>query len=128
MTDTPSAFERLGGEAALRAIVDDFVARVFADSMIGFFFRDADQRRIRELEYQHAAEHLGGPVRYRGRALAEVHAKHPIRGGHFDRRMQILRDTLDRHGVPSDLRDAWLAHVESLRALVTGDPAGRCDD
>lgn len=123
-----SAFERIGGEAALRAIIDDFVERVFADAMIGFFFRGIDPRRIRELEYQHAAEHLGGPVQYRGRPLAEAHRKHPIRGGHFDRRATILRETLDRHGVPADVRDAWLAHVESLRAQITGDPAGRCDD
>lgn len=123
-----SAFDRLGGEAALRAIVDDFVARVFADPMIGFFFRAIDPRRIRELEYQHAAEHLGGPVQYRGRPLADAHGKHPIRSGHFDRRTTILRETLDQHGVPPDVRDAWLAHVESLRALILGDPAGRCDD
>ena len=123
-----SAFDRIGGEPVLRAIVDDFVARVFADTMIGFFFRNVDQARIRELEFQHAAEHLGGPVHYRGRPLAEAHAKHPIRGGHFDRRKQILRETLDHHAVPADVRDAWLAHVESLRALVTRDPAGRCVD
>jgi hemoglobin len=123
-----SAFERLGGEPALRAIIDDFVARVFDDAMIGFFFRGIEERRIRELEYQHAAEHLGGPVRYRGRSLREAHSKHPIRGGHFDRRKQVLREALDDHGVPTDIRDAWLDHVESLRPEVTGDSAGRCDD
>ena len=121
-------FEQLGGEAKLREIIDTFINRVFEDRMIGFFFRDVDQKRIREFEYQHAAEHLGGPLRYRGRPLDEAHAKHPIRGGHFDRRKQILRETLDDHVVPADIRDAWLAHVESLRRLVTGDPAGRCDD
>ena len=48
-------FEQLGGEAKLRAIVDDFIDRVFADRMIGFFFRNADRGRIKELEYQLAA-------------------------------------------------------------------------
>jgi hemoglobin len=124
----PSDFERLGGEPVLRAIVDDFVARVFDDAMIGFFFRNVDRRRIQEFEYQHAAEHLGGPGRYRGRPLAEVHAKHPIRGGHFDRRAQILRDTLEHHEVAPDIRDRWLRHTESLRPLVTRDAPGECDD
>lgn len=123
-----SAYERLGGEAALHAIIDDFVERVFGDVMIGFFFRGIEQKHLRELEYQHAAEHLGGPVHYRGRPLREVHAKHPIRGGHFDRRKQILRETLEAHSVPADIAEAWLAHTESLRALVTPDGAGECVD
>ncbi len=123
-----SDFECLGGEAALRAIVDDFVARVFDDLMIGFFFRHSDQRRIAEFEYQHAAEHLGGPVHYTGRPLTEAHAKHPIRGGHFDRRAQILRDTLEHHGVAPDIRERWLRHIESLRPLVTRDGVSQCND
>ena len=124
----PTAFERLGGEPGLRAIVDDFVERVFADIMIGFFFRDADKRRIKELEYQHAAEHLGGPVRYRGRALDVAHAAHPIMGGHFARRKELLRQTLVAHGAPQDVIDAWLAHTESLRGEVTAQPDGQCID
>ena len=44
-------FERLGGEEKVRAIVDTFIDRVFADRMIGFFFRDADRNRIKEMEY-----------------------------------------------------------------------------
>ena len=87
-------YERIGGEQGLRAIVDDFVDRVFDDVMIGFFFRKVERRRIKELEFQHAAEHLGGPVRYRGRPLQEAHAAHPIMGGQFARRTELLRQTL----------------------------------
>ena len=47
-----SLFQRLGGEEKLRAIIDNFIDRVFADRMIGFFFRNADRARIKELEYQ----------------------------------------------------------------------------
>ena len=78
--ETKAAFERLGGEPALRAIIDDFVDRVFDDIMIGFFFRNADRRRIKELEYQHAAEHLGGPVRYRGPAARRGPCSAPHHG------------------------------------------------
>jgi truncated hemoglobin YjbI len=121
-------FERLGGEAGLRAIVDDFVGRVFGDVMIGFFFRNADQRRIEEFEYQHAAEHLGGPVRYAGRPLRQAHAAHPIMGGQFARRKEILRKTLVDHRAPQDVIDAWLAHTESLRDQITAQPDGQCVD
>jgi hemoglobin len=121
-------FERVGGELGLRAIVDDFVDRVFDDAMMGFFFRGIERKRIKELELQHAAEHLGGPVRYRGRKLDEAHAKHRIMGGQFARRLQLLRETLQERGIAPDIIEAWIAHDESLRPLVTADPGGQCND
>jgi hemoglobin len=119
-------FEALGGEPALRAIIDDFVGRIFADMMIGFFFRNSDQRRIAELEYQHAAEHLGGPVKYRGKPLGQAHGPHRIMGGQFNRRREILRRTLADHGAPERVVTAWLAHNDSLRGEITGDRSDEC--
>lgn len=123
-----SLYEQLGGEPALRAIIDDFVDRVFDDLMIGFMFKDVSKKRLKELEFQHAAELLGGPVAYRGRPLDRAHAKHRIMGGQFARRSQILRNVLAAHEAPEPVREAWLAHVESLRPLVTADPEGQCTD
>ena len=123
-----SMYERLGGEAALRAIIADFVGRVVDDFMIGFFFRSVDRRKLEELEFQHAAEHLGGPVVYQGRSLREAHRGHRIMGGQFNRRQQILRQTLGSHGVPEDVIDGWLAHNESLRGQVTTNPDDQCND
>lgn len=128
MADGTSDFERIGGEPALRAIVDRFVDRCFDDVMIGFLFQRASRERIKRFEYQHAAEFLGAGSSYEGRPIDAAHAAHRILGGHFDRRLRILRDAIEAHGVPEDVRDRWLAHQESLRALVTPDAAGTCLD
>ncbi|MCB9596521.1 MAG: hypothetical protein H6719_27605 [Sandaracinaceae bacterium] len=121
-----SDFEDLGGEPALRAIIDAFVDRVFDDVMIGFMFRNASRERLREMEYQHAAEHLGGGVVYGGRGLREAHAPHRIMGGQFERRKKILSDVLVSQKVDEGVRERWLAHVESLRGLVTADSGSEC--
>lgn len=115
-------FERLGGEPALRAIIETFVDAMFDDVMIGFFFRKVTRKHIKELEYQHAAEFLGGPVEYRGRPLREAHAAHPIMGGQFARRKRLLERTLENNHVPRDIADAWLAYVDSLREQVVRGP------
>ena len=120
-------FEQLGGEAKLREIIETFIDRVFDDRMIGFFFRNADRRRIGEMEYQFTAKFLGADIEYRGRPLDEAHAKHPIMGGQFARRQQILKETLEIYGVPPAVRDAWLQHNESLRPLITKDAGSDCD-
>jgi hemoglobin len=120
-------FERLGGEVKLRAVIDTFVDRVFADRMIGFFFRNADKARIKEMEYQLAAGFFGAPVEYHGRPLDQVHAKHPIMGGHFARRRQILQETIEAHGMPDEIKKLWLDHTDALRRLITPESDSGCD-
>jgi hemoglobin len=122
-----TAFEQLGGEAKLRAVVDTFVDRVFADRMIGFFFRNADKARIQEMEYQLAAGFLGAKIEYSGRPLDQVHRKFPIMGGHFARRRQILKETIEAHGISDDIKKLWLDHTDALRPLITPEADSGCD-
>ncbi len=122
-----SLFTQLGGETALRKIVNTFMDRVFADRMIGFFFRDVDKERIKEMEYQLAANFLGAGIEYRGRPLDRAHARHPIMGGHFARRRQILKETLEFYEVPEAIRNSWLEHTDSLRPLITRQVGSDCD-
>jgi len=68
-------YERMGGEPALRAVIDDFIDRVFDDILIGYLFVNADRARIKELEFQHASEFLGGPHEYEGRSLQAAPSK-----------------------------------------------------
>ncbi len=120
-------YDELGGEPRLRQIIDTFIDRVFEDRMIGFFFRNADKNRIKEMEFQLTAGFLGADIQYQGRPLQEAHAKHPIMGGQFARRLQILRETLEFYQIPESIRDAWIQHTESLRPLITRDAGSDCD-
>ena len=120
-------FVKLGGERKLRQIIDVFIDRVFADRMIGSFFRTANKGRIKEMEYQLTAAFLGGSVTYKGKPLDQAHAKRPIMSRDFMRRMQILRETLEAFDVSEEVRDAWLEHTESLRPLITRDLASGSD-
>jgi hemoglobin len=115
-------FEELGGEPALRKIVDRFVDQLFDDTMIGFFFGRADKQRIKDKEYEFAAAHLGAPVEYTGRPLTKAHAAHRIFDGQFMRRLQILRETLNEFGVPEHIREHWIAHTLALQDSVVRGP------
>jgi truncated hemoglobin YjbI len=119
-------FEQLGGEPKLRAIVNDFVDRCFDDMMIGFLFTRAERSRIKRFEYEHAAQHLGAAIEYGGKALDRAHGPHRIFGGQFDRRRQILIDTLRDHDAPDEILEAWISHQDSLRSLITKDPDSNC--
>ncbi|MDH3623455.1 MAG: group 1 truncated hemoglobin [Myxococcales bacterium] len=123
-----SPFEELGGEPKLRAIVDDFIDRCFDDVMIGFLFARADRDRIKRFEYQHAAKALGAQIEYEGRPLDDAHRPHRILGGQFDRRKQILKETLHDHAVSKGVVEAWISHQDRLRHLITRDPDSNCQD
>jgi truncated hemoglobin YjbI len=124
--DAPTLFDELGGEPVLRKIIDRFVDRMFDDVMIGFFFRKASRARIKEKEYEFAAEHLGARVRYTGRALDQAHRPHAIRASQFMRRLQILKETLDEFAVPARVREHWLDHVQGLMSQVSAPDDDRC--
>lgn len=102
----------------LRAIIEDFYGRVIDDVMIGFMFKGRDRARLIELEVQFTARALGENVAYEGRGMRHAHAALPIQIGHFQRRYQILVETLADHGVDPDVRDAWLGHSRALQRAI----------
>lgn len=120
-------WERAGGAAGIRAVLVDFYDRVFADVMIGYLFRDADKARLVDKECELTLAALGAEVAYSGRPIDAVHRPLPIMGGHFMRRRTLLAEAIARAGLPTDVRDAWLAHTDRLRPLVTPDRSGECD-
>lgn len=114
-----SHFAKLGGEEAVRGIIEDFVNRVYQDPIIGFFFLAIDKQALIGHEYTFAARHLGGDVAYSGRPLRQAHSKHPINKGQFHRRMWLLEQTLQDHHVPEEIVAEWMAHNRKLESLVT---------
>jgi hemoglobin len=120
-------FEHIGAEP-LRRVIADFYDRVFADVMIGFMFAGKDKARLVQLEWELAARMLGGAVAYTGRPMRTAHANVPVFGGHFARRLQILRETMRDHGVPEDVQQIWLEHSEALRSQITKDKGSECGE
>lgn len=120
MTD----YERIGGETGLRAIVEDFIGRVYGDLIIGFFFARIDKEQLIAHECAFAASHLGGPAQYEGRPLPAAHRPHPINSGHFHRRIWLLENTLRDHDVPDDVVTHWLDHNRRLERSIVS--AGDC--
>ena len=118
--------DRIGRER-LRAVIEDFYGRIFPDVMIGFLFAGKDRARLVDKEYEFTARLLGDDVAYSGRSMPEAHARSPILGGHFERRLQILRDTLRDHAVDPEVQRVWIDHTLSLRSQVTRARGAECD-
>lgn len=119
-------FDKIGGDT-LRAVITDFYARVFRDVMIGFMFEGKDRQHLIDREWELAANMLGARgVAYTGRPMRAAHAQHTIFGGHFERRLQLLRDAMAAHDVDPAVQQAWIAHTLALRAQITRDRGSEC--
>lgn len=118
-------YDKIGPEK-LRAVIADFYDRVFDDVMIGFLFIGKDRQRLIDKEIELTARFLGADIRYTGKPIRAAHARSPIMGGHFDRRLQILRETLADHEVDAEVCEAWIQHNLALREQVTADGRGEC--
>lgn len=121
----PELFAQIG-KARLHEVITDFYSRVFGDVMIGFMFEGKDRQHLIEREYEFTANMLGGDVKYTGRSMRAAHANTPIFGGHFERRLQILRETLRDNAVPPDVQEVWIDHTLALRGQITADKGSEC--
>lgn len=123
-----NVFDKIGA-AKLRAVIADFYDRVFGDVMIGFLFQGKNKQHLIDREYEFTAGFLGGKdVKYTGRPMREAHAQSPIFGGHFERRLQLLRETMRDHAVDADVQQVWLDHSYALRPQITSDKGSECKD
>jgi hemoglobin len=120
-----TAYDAIGGEAPVRAVLQALYDRLFDDPIVGFLFEGKDKAHIVEQQVAFTCGFLGGPQRYAGKPLPEAHAKLPLLAGHFDRRHWLLRQILEERGVPDEPRTAWLKIDAGLRpsVLVAGEAA-----
>jgi len=107
MSDQPSLYERIGGEAAVDAAVDKFYEKVLADDRIKDYFVavDMDRQRLKQKSFLTYA--FGGPVNYSGKSMRAAHAKLVTEGGlnhdHFVAVAENLQATLEDLNVPADM-------------------------
>lgn len=109
----------LGSEARVLAILKDLYRRLSADTMVGFFFDGKNLDAIAEKQAEFLLRAMGARSSYSGKAPASAHlGLAPILPGHFDRRLQILRQTLLDHGLPNEHIETWIDFENAFRATI----------
>ena len=96
-----SLYTRLGGNAAITAVVGDFVnERVAKDARINTFFANVDLPNLERLLVEQIGEASGGPEVYTGRDMVEAHAGLGITVADFNALVEDLVVSLDTFEVP----------------------------
>ena len=105
-----SLYERLGGEAALKAVVDDFVGRAAGNAKVNFFRKGTDKEwkpqpadvdMLKKRLVQLLGAVTGGPQKYEGKDMKSLHAGMKITAAEFGAIAGDLKATLDKFKVPA---------------------------
>jgi len=117
-------YDRLGGEPAFTAAVDDFYRRMLSDERVAGFFDDVDMEGQIAKQKSFLTFVTGGPAEYTGKDMREAHAHLLARGladEHVDVVIEHLGGTLASLGASSE----DVAEVAALAESVRGDVLGR---
>lgn len=114
-------FDRVGGEAAVRSLVDAFYTRVLDDPFLSPFFASTSMERLRAMQLEFFSAALGGPVQYSGKPIAYVHHGRGIAPTHLSRFLDHLLATLKDQNL--DEKDVY--DIISRINLYTTDLTGR---
>ena len=120
-TTAPTLYTRLGGNAAITAVVADFVMQNVAnDARINAFFANVDLANLQRLLVEQIGEASGGPEVYTGRDMVEAHAGLGITVADFDALVEDLVISLDTFEVPETEKSELLDALGPMQgAIVT---------
>lgn len=113
-----SLHDRLGGNGAVVAVIDAFVARAAADSRINAKFGRTDVPRLKAMLVEQVSAATGGPVKYTGRGMRETHDRMGVTAGEFDALVADLVTTLNQFKVPAAEQQELLSILGSLRGDI----------
>jgi hemoglobin len=116
----PSLYERLGGQPAISAVVDDFVGNVAADARINRRFASTNIAHLKAMLVDQICAGTGGPCTYRGLDMKTAHRGMNLSDAEFDALVEDLVKTLDKFKVPAKEKGELLGALGPMRKDIVG--------
>ena len=111
-------YDRLGGEPAIGAVVNEFYDRVLADESVAHYFDDVDMSEQRSHQTKFISAVTGGPIQYGGDDMETAHEGLSITDAEFDAIAGHLDDALCEFDVGDADREAVLEAIDGFRAEI----------
>ena len=117
-----SLYQKLGGKAALEAVIDAFYVKVLADNRIKDIFADVNMDKQAKRQKAFLAAAFGGPVAWTGKDMRKAHADLKLTEEHFNAVAENLLKTLEEFKVKKELIDQVMAIAGSVKNDVLNKP------
>lgn len=111
-------YDRLGGEPAVGAVVNEFYDRVVSDERVAHHFDDVDMNDQRSHQTKFLSAVTGGPMQYDGNDMEAAHEGMAITDAEFDTIAAHLDAALREFDVDDANREAVMEMVEGYRGDI----------
>ncbi len=118
-----SLYNRLGGAHAIAQVVDDFVDRIWVNEVLNANPKNKQAMGISKPALKYLATELtcmatGGPQKYSGRDMKEVHSGLNISEKEWDAMVVDFKTTLDKFNVPAKEQAELIQLVGGLKGDI----------
>lgn len=113
-----SLYERLGGQAAISAVVDDFAQNVLSDNRINKKFAKSDPARLLTNLKDFVCMATGGPCQYNGLDMKKAHKRMGVTAGEFNALVEDLVKALDKFKVPDAEKNELLGALAGMKGDI----------
>src|SRR6266852_1658952 len=113
---------QMGKKEAITAVVDEFVARVAADTRINAFFAHTDIAKLKMNLVNQICEASGGPCKYTGRTMKEAHKGMGVATADFNALVEDLVGALDKFKVGEKEKNELLGVLGPMKSDIVEKP------
>lgn len=115
-----ATYQGLGGKPGIKKIVDTLIPLILADARIKESFTDIDMKNLGMRLEQQFCELSGGPCKYQGKDMVEIHDGLNITRAQFNALAEDLQIAMEQVGVPARFQNKLVAKLAPMeRAIVT---------
>ncbi len=122
-SETPSLYDRIGGETTVKSLVHSLYDAVLKDPELAPFFKNTTMAHLRHMQTEYFRAALDGPLTYAGLSMVKAHQGRGIQPKHFNRFAQHVLASLRSLNVTPTDTDAVVARINLLANEVTGNSA-----
>jgi hemoglobin len=113
-----SLYDRLGGKAAISAVIDQFVSNVAADKRVNAMFANVDIPHFKQCLVDQICEATGGPCKYTCRSMKDSHAGLGCTADNFNAIVEDLVAALNKFKVGKKEQDELLGILGPLQSDI----------
>lgn len=111
-------YNDLGGLEVLTKVVDDTLALALADDRIKDTFKNSDMKRVAKMIAEQFCELSGGPCKYSGDPMKEVHQGLVLSNMQFNALVEDLQMAMDKSNIPSRTQNKLLAMLAPMQRII----------
>lgn len=109
---------QLGEQAGLERLVDRFIQNIAKDQQIFPYFAKASVSHFRQGFITHICDISGGPCKYHGDNMVDIHTGMKITEADFNRVVELLVEAMEQENISYSIQNKLLAKLAVLRGQI----------